>query len=500
MTSANLKRQGIAAHYLRYSAGSLLAIVAGLVSFPILTRLLDNTQYGILGYVDTWVVMAVSVGKLGAQHALMRLYPHGGDESRMVAFSTNLFYVPLAVSLTLWLLVAVVLAGLNWVTGLHHSPMFWLALFLVPMLVSASMVEMVLRATENSRLVMFTRIAWRWLELVLVLGCVLLIQHSALAAYGGRFLASVLAFGFFYVRWARRNMSFSRAAVDLSVLRQGMAYGLPLVANELAMVALVSVDRLMLKEILGDYASVGIYTIGASLAMQVNVFLGITMFEAFSPMANRLFDTAGAEAVRALKSRVLLVMTYAAAGIAVLLWCLGTDLIIALSGPDKAASGPVFAMMGIVYALQPVLLVAGYGLLLEKRSLKVLSLMCGALLINMVGNLLWIPAYGVMGAVYATVLSSATLSVAHCIVVQRSLLQLPRLRTVVTALGAAGVAALISFGGDRIGLAPGWPRLLAIGPAMAVVYAVLVLVLDSGLRSLLMGWRRDRGRQTTSVA
>lgn len=500
VTATGSKRPGIAAHYLRYSAGSLLAIVAGLVSFPILTRLLDNTQYGILGYVDTWVVMAVSVGKLGAQHALLRLYPHGGDDKQMLAFSTNLFYLPLAVSLALWLVVASVLIVLNRVAGLHHSPIFWLALFLVPMLVSASMIEMVLRAMENSRLVMFTRVAWRWLELALVLACVVLVQHSALAAYGGKFIAAVLVIGFFYIRWTRANLSFDRASIDFSVSRQGMAYGLPLVANEIAMVALVSVDRLMLKELLGDYASVGVYTIGASLGMQVSVLLGTTLLEAFAPTANRLYDTSGAQAVRDLKASVLLVLTYASVAVAVLCACLGTDAIVALSGSDKAASGPVFAVMGVIYAVQPLLLICGYGLLLERRSMTVLALMCGALLLNVVGNLLWIPAYGVMGAVYATALSSAALAISHCVFVPRALLQLPRLRTVLIALAAASVVVLVNYGSERLGITVGWHRLLIVGPTMAALYAVVVLGLDRDLRTLIVQWRERVGRSSSRTS
>ena len=52
---------GIGKHYLRYSSANILVLLAGLVSFPIMTRLLDNTQYGILGYYDTWVLMAVAI-------------------------------------------------------------------------------------------------------------------------------------------------------------------------------------------------------------------------------------------------------------------------------------------------------------------------------------------------------------------------------------------------------------------------------------------------------
>jgi O-antigen/teichoic acid export membrane protein len=49
----------------RYSSATVLVMLAGLISFPALTRLLDNTQYGILGYYDTWMMMAAAVIKLG---------------------------------------------------------------------------------------------------------------------------------------------------------------------------------------------------------------------------------------------------------------------------------------------------------------------------------------------------------------------------------------------------------------------------------------------------
>jgi O-antigen/teichoic acid export membrane protein len=79
MSSTDAGRVGIGTHYLRYSTANILVMAAGLISFPVLTRLLDNTQYGILGYYETWVMMAVAVAKLGAQHAILRFYPFDGD-------------------------------------------------------------------------------------------------------------------------------------------------------------------------------------------------------------------------------------------------------------------------------------------------------------------------------------------------------------------------------------------------------------------------------------
>ena len=487
------KKPGFATHYLRYSTGNLLVIVAGLVSFPILTRLLDNKQYGILNYYDSWVLMAVAFGKLGAQHAIMRFYPHGGDADRLRAFSTNLFFFPLAVSLSLWALLCMGLIFTDLATGLRQPGMFWLAVVAAPLIVFASLTETVLRITENSHLVMLSRIGWRWLEVVTMVGAVMLLHQTAQAAYGGKLLATVVMI-FFYLYWVRRNLGFSRASFEKSSVKEGLFYGLPLVANEVIAVAFVLLDRIMIKGIIGSYEAVGIYSIGASLAMQVNFFTNITMFEAFMPMANRLYFTEGAAAVRVLKARVLVPMTYALVGIATLLWCFGTDAVIALSGHTKSASGPVFAAVGAIYALLPILMVAGYGLLLEKRTFKVLTLTSFSLAINAVLNILWIPTYGVMGAVYATAVSSGAYAIATCAWVPRDLLKLPEVRVVATAglLAAAIIVAIPAF--NLFALAPGWPRLIIGGGSVGLVYAGAVLLLDARprdmLRDLLVSWRK----------
>lgn len=483
-------KPGIGTHYRRYATGNLLVILAGLVSFPLFSRLLDNTQYGMFGYYSTFVVMAVAVGKLGAQHAILRFYPHGGDPARLQAFSTNLFYVPLAITLTLWALIAIGLVTLDWTVGLRQSPLFWLVLVAAPLAVFGSLVDTVLRVTERSQMVMYSRAGSRWLDLVLMLAAVALIQRSAVAAYSGKLATSLLMVSF-YAWWMRRHLGFSRAAVDPVAIREGLFYGMPLVLNEIIAVALISLDRLMLKGMTGDFAAVGIYSIGASLAVQVSVFMNSSVFEAFLPIANRLYVTEGAAAVRALKSSILLPMTYAAVGVAILLGSFGSDLIIAASGSTKAASGPVFALLGIVSALQPVLLLSGYGLLLEKRSTKVMVLMCVTLLVNTALNLLWIPSHGVMGSVYATAVSSAVLAVAHCAWVPRSLLQLPDLRVVVTAVSVALFCIVVALLSGMFNLHPGWQRLLVGGGSMALLYALAVLTLDPRVRGLLRGWHRS---------
>ena len=486
-----VSKVGVGTHYLRYGSANVLVMIAGFISFPVLTRMLDNTEYGILGYYETWVMMAVALAKLGAQHAIIRFYPFGGDHARHLRFSTNLFLLPMLVSTGLWAIAITVFASLDWFGGMSFSPVLWCAVLAIPLMVFASLVQMVLRAGERSQLLSITNVAWRWLELAAMVGAVVFLDRSALAAYGGKVLAAALVMAF-YFNWVRKNLQFSREHVDMAEFRRALAYGMPLVINEIAAVVLVSIDRVMLKSMLDDYAVVGIYTIGYSLAIQVSVLIHAPLSASFIPVANRTFETEGAGQVRALKRTILLPVTYVAIGVAVAIWSVGSDVIHAISGPGKAASGPIFAWIGTMYALYPILDICGYGLLLQKRSMTVLILTLCAAALNIVLNLWLIPTQGIMGAIYATAVSYGFLGIVTCILCPPELRQLPKARTLLIASGAAAVFMLALDQAGISRLDSTWLRLFAAGGLWMACFVLPVLVLDRTLRQWLLDWRKRR--------
>ena len=482
-------RVSIGTHYLRYSTANILVMVAGFISFPLLTRLLDNSQYGILGYYETWVMMAVAVAKLGAQHAILRFYPFGGTVDAVDRFATNHFYLPLLFSSGIWLLALTVFAAVDWFGGAHFSPVLWLAVLAIPINVFVSLVQMMMRAGERSGLLMLSRVSWRWLELLAMVGAVAFIERSAVAAYGGKLVAAIIVVAF-YVRWVRRNLRFLGPMRDLGEFSQALRYGMPLVVNEIAMVALISIDRIMLKGLLNDFAAVGIYSIGYSLALQVSILMQSTLSESFLPVANRTHETEGPDQVRALKRTVLLPMTYAAVGIGAAIFAVGGDALVAISGPSKAASGVVFAWIGSMYALMPLFEIAGYGLLLRKRSMTVLAMTASAAILNIALNLWLVPLHGVMGAVYATAICYALLGTATCILCPREFLQLPEPRSLLLSMAAAAIFLLVVWRSDLFGLESPWARLFTAGGWWLLLYVVPVLAGDRRMASMLWGFMR----------
>lgn len=483
------RRTGIGTHYLRYSTANVVVLLAGLVSFPVLTRLLDNTQYGVMGYFNTLLLVAIAIAKLGGQHSIIRFYPHDGDARQLTHFSTNLVFLPMLFSLSLWALVAATLLGLQWWGAAHFDPVFWCVVLLVPVMVVASIVQAVVRASERSGLVMVTKVVGRLLELALVLGLVVWVQRTAFAVYGGRLIAGIVLLGYF-VYWAHRHLKFSRAAIDFPAMGAALFYGLPLMANEFAGSLLDAVDRVLLKQITNDFAVVGIYSIGYSLATQVNLFMNATMWEAFVPVANRVYGGEGDAAVRALKDRVLLPLTYASFAVAGMLLAVGTDLLVALSGTGKAASGAVFVVVGTFMALYPLLDIAGYGLLLRKRSMLVFVLTLAAAALNVVANLLLIPRFGYMGAAWATVLSLAALAIANCFFCPPGLRRFPDLRALAIACGFALLLIAVVRGSDVFGIQSHWLRVFVACGLFLPLYALPVWLLDPRLRAAMPKFRR----------
>ena len=485
------QRPSLATHYVRYSVSNALVLLVGFISFPILTRLLDNTQFGLLRYYETFMLLGVAIAKLGVPHAIVRFYPYHGDAAQVESFGTNQVLLPMLLSLALWGVgVAGVLAW-AWAGGHEISLLAWCAMAMVPMLAFVNIVQMVVRASERSDIVMALKVVGKVLELALILGAVILVQASALAVYGGKILATVLLLAWL-LYWMRRNVHWARRAINLRTAAAGLVFSLPLMAHELAFSMLANLDRVLLKQLTGDFAAVGIYTIGYALAMYINVFIDATLHEAFTPVVTRTYESGGNEAVRALKQRVLLPMTYAVVGIIAFVLVAGQDLLVALSGPDKAASGEVFVVVGVTISTYALFAISSYGLQLKHQTMRVLWITLGAALLNVCSNLVLIPRLGYMGAAWSTAISYGALCVAQWLACPKGLAQLPEPRAGISALACAALLLATAIGTDLFGMQGAWPRLVVSGILFGLLYVLPALLLDPRLRDTAMAMAMTR--------
>ncbi|HEX4481494.1 MAG TPA: oligosaccharide flippase family protein [Rudaea sp.] len=486
-------RPGVATHYLRYMVGNVLVMIAGFVSFPIMTRLLDNGQYGILGYFDAWLLILVAVFKLGAQHTILRFYPHVPKEGAMERFGANFVLLPFLCGSALWLFALAVYGVIVWIAPPEAAVIGWIMLLLLPPTMWISFAGSVAFAQEKSRVSAGIAVAQRWLEAGAILTAVYFIDRSARGVYLAR-LTVAIVFALFLARWVRRQLPMHRRDINATDGKAGLRYGLPMVVNEIASTLLSFADRIMLRQLTGDFAAVGVYTIGYGLALNISNLLNYALYNAYTQVSVREFETKGPAAVVRTKRAVLLVLVYIAFATITGLLTVGNDVLLLMAGSSKAASAPVFQLIGVNYVVDGFFGVCTAGLLLHKRTTTILVLSLLALILNVAINLVWIPRFGVMGAVYATFVSFMALHIVKYRFCPPDLRALPGVRETLIA----GSLALVSFGvayyTNVFGIVSHFGRLIAMAGMMIFTFVLPALALDRRLRDSIFTYLRGNQR------
>lgn len=488
---------GILRHYLRYLGANALVVVAGFVSFPVMTRLLDKHQFGLLGYFEAWLLLASGVLKLGAQHAIVRHYPHFKPDA-LSAFRTNFVLIPYGFTILLWLAIALVLMTMV-LPGFPENErrIAIIVLITVPLLIWSSLVESVMYALERSDITLRLKAIWRWSELGLVLVTLTWIERSAAGVFSARLLIVALV-AIWLFTWFRRWLAAPFVRPQKSRVVAGLAFGLPMMFSELTMVLFGIADRIILRWLTGDFSQVGIYTIGYGLAMALGTMLGVTLNQTFTPTAIRLYEEEGPNAVVKLKKRILGTWLPVVTVITVWLACVGQEALIVLAGVKMEESAPVFVAIAVTLVWQSLFGIAHYGLLLERRAVRHFLVTLSVTIVNVVLNVPLILAFGVLGAVTATVVSYAIMAVAHLQQCPSRLRYLPPIRFLVgSALLVLPIRMFFEFIAKLLAL--GLLGRVTLATTIAAILAVLMAVLIPGIRQNLILWLNEhRSRHTAS--
>ncbi|MGO4343142.1 lipopolysaccharide biosynthesis protein [Pedococcus sp. 2YAF34] len=229
-----------------------------------------------------------------------------------------------------------------------------------------------------------------------------------------------------------------RPVVDVGQLRRMLAFSLPLVPASLSVIVTLYFNRLALRYF-GDLGDVASYGAAARLAGFVGLLV-IGMQSAVTPLVyNHYKDSEAPRQLAHLFSGVVGVCVVAC----VALNALAADLTSVFAGRAYLSSAGLVALiapallMGQLYVFAP-----GMGIALRTKAQ--LGVAVAAAIVDVVANLVLVPALGALGAALATVMSSATFLGLWVAVSQRHYpipFEVRRLALGLTIFAAASVAA-----------------------------------------------------------
>jgi O-antigen/teichoic acid export membrane protein len=340
----------------------------------------------------------------------------------------------------------------------------------------------VLQAQERSGINATLSVVWRWLTVGAIVPVLIWLTASASGVLMAKLGVHIVVIGGLLL-WLVPSLPIARASFDWSEVKMGLHYGMPLALMELSNIGLWYIDRFMMKWLIDDFAVIGIYSIGFSLAIYIDQLVNTALSQALTPVTTRVYATEGAAAVRAVKLRVLRPLVFVCFALSTGLIIAGQDFLTILASADKASASPVFITAGVFFLVRAMIWACAEGLLLHKRSKTVFVLTIVSALINAGANLVLIPHFGMMGAVYATGFSVVGLQLLFFAFCPSDLRALPQGSVLLKAALACAACLIVASQTSLFGLVNHVARLGGAAVLVAVVFGVAMLS-DANLRAV----------------
>jgi O-antigen/teichoic acid export membrane protein len=397
-----------------YGSGDLALRATGLLTLPIYTRVFTPTEYGVWNFLLTLTFFLNAVLLLGADAAYTRLYFANGDErSRQVLTSTLVAF--LAVTVTLIVLVALPFSAVisKWSFGTRDEHVLvLLTLLAAPLVVVNTILSEALRNQFRAALYACLNVATALLAVGLSLAFVLGFDKGVEGVLLGSLLAAAAILP---VRvWVTRALL--RPRFSLGVLREALAFGLPLVPAAAALWTFAVSDRI----ILGKQASLrelGLYTVATSVASLLT-FLFAPLGQAWTPHAYQAYER-DPDAARAFYGRVLTYIVVAFGLLCVAVTAFADQLLRVLTPAEFRGASVAVAPLALGAVAYATIYVTSLAFGLRRKTAYVPALLWIAATANVALNLLLVPAYGIRASAWATAASSVLLTVLYFAVSQR---------------------------------------------------------------------------------
>ena len=469
-------------HSLSYFSGRLAVLLAGLISLPIMARLLPKEDYGVMSLVFLAITITTSFAALGFPQSTTRYFAeYAAKSKKMLAdFCSAMMVAAIAAGLVA---TAVIFAA-SFVLGQSASfadmavHLRYASVLILIRLVSSVLLQ-IYRGNQSTFAFNLINVANRYLTLGLIILLLVYVFHDVTAVFVGTILVEAVIMTIAVVHLAKRRFLHSvRPRTD--AIRRAIRFGMPLVIADLMVTLVASSDRFAIQYFLGA-DSVAVYSVAYDISEAVAILFASPLQLAILPIVYSLWSNEGEEATQAFLNKALSLSTVIVlpmiAGFAVV----GPDIVTLLASDKYVESGIIapYVATGVMLGSVHFLLFA--GLLLHERTQVITVLNAIAAGVNLTLNILLIPRFGIMGAAAATIATYIVLNTITFVVSGRHLAIRFDVVLIVKSIAITSAMVLIISGIDSITGAKFADALItaAIG---ATFYAVAFCAIDAKIR------------------
>lgn len=411
-------------HTMVYGLGNVLSRMVAFLLLPVLTNYLPPAEYGIYNLYYMMIGIAMEILRLGQDISLLRFYAlEKAKTARKIIFST-VFWASTTVSVVLaagiWFGAALIV---KIVVELPEPYPDWSIYTLklcalIVLLDNLTAFPLVVMRVDGQP------IRFSTIKLVTaitqVAGTVVLVVYMR-RGIAGIFEANLISSSLQMLLCLPTIIGRTKPIFDKAIFKACFWFGIPNVPNSLFVVGIGMADRKIL-ELLRGAAEMGIYAAGYKLGMFLSI-VAMGFRYAWQPFFLKHADREDAEEMYA---RVL---TYY---FAVTLWLYllltafipplakwnipGTGYLI---DPDYWEGLRIFPIVLLAYLFDGVYAIFMVGVYLKKKLHALPFITGAAVVLNVFGNIMLVPTYGMWASAWLTVASYALMALLLYVYIQR---------------------------------------------------------------------------------
>lgn len=383
--------------YFVVGSGATITLLIGLITTPVITRLVDPEPYGEASMLTTYANVAMTVLLLGLDQSFVRFFYEKDD----IVFKRCLLFQCLKYPLFIWLIASTTfIAGSN-IFDFTLKPINNLSLIFciyALILIINRFSTLVLRLAKDINLFSTLNIVQKSVYVIVALLTVKLIGHSFCLWL---VLANVISYGLVgsFAIVSKRNI-WSPIHQNAIPMKELIRYGLPMMASGGVMVLFQAIDKISITYFC-TYTDVGIYSSAMSL-MSVVAVLRNTFTTVWVPTSIEHYEKSPDDKDFYTETNSIITLVMFIFGLSLIF---AKDLIVLLLGEKYREASyylPFLLFQPIMYTISETTVVGVYFLKKSYTTLLTVSISCVA---NIIGNILLIPVIGPKGAAISTGLS-----------------------------------------------------------------------------------------------
>lgn len=384
--------------FLEFSLGSVAVAFLGLLSSPIITRLISTEEYGKASMFNTLTSLFLLILTLGLDQAYVRFFHEEDGKSRGKLLRLAIKY-PLLLNIIFSLVLLLLYKPISiFIIGKPSISVIFFLIVANTLLIINRFNLIYIRMEQKGKFYSFLQICGKLGYLFAVFVSYIFLRDSYLVIIIATIFSTfIISFFAIYLN-TKKVFKVSKTKKQLNTsIKEMIIFGAPLILSTAIIWIFQSIDKISIK-FLSDLSQVGIYSSAFSLVALLNIVQG-SFSTFFVPVANEHYkNNPNSKKFFTRMNKLVCLIMFSGAGFILLF----KDLIVYFLGSDYREARFIFPFLlftPIMYAISETTVV---GISFKKRTNYNIIIALLAAISNIILNIILIPKFGVRGAAIST--------------------------------------------------------------------------------------------------